>query len=163
MGLDMYLIASSYSNSVRKGGVNFPKELEQFKEDFNYCTNEYSIGYWRKFNALHSFIVNEFADGEDNCQRIYLNEESIQKILKVLKEVKESFKDAKIIKQENDYIVYDNPMAKELLPTQEGFFFGSTEYDNYYLEDVDYSINLFEKVLKLIEEYDYDIYYQASW
>lgn len=163
MGLDMYLIASSYSSSVRKGGVKFPKELEQFKEDFNYCRKEYSIGYWRKFNALHSFIVNEFADGEDNCQRIYLNDEDIEKILNVLKEVKESFKDAKIIKQEDNYIVYENPTAKELLPTQEGFFFGSTEYDNYYLEDIDYSINLFEKVLKLIEEYDYDIYYQASW
>lgn len=169
MGLDMYLIASSYSSScsyssARKNEVNFPKELEQFKEDFNYCRKEYSIGHWRKFNALHSFIVNEFANGEDKCQKIYLRDKDIERILKVLKEVKESFKNAKIIKQEDDYIVYDNPMAKELLPTERSFFLGSLEYDSYYLKDIDYSINLFEKVLKLVKEYpNYDIYYRASW
>lgn len=27
-------------------------------------------------------------------------------------------------------------MAETLLPTMEGFFFGSTDYDEYYFEDV---------------------------
>ena len=30
----------------------------------------------------------------------------------------------------------DNTVAEALLPTRGGFFFGGTEYDEYYLEDV---------------------------
>ena len=53
-----------------------------------------------------------------------------------------------------------NPsIAKELLPTQSGFFFGDTDYDQYYIEDLTYT----KKALKEILQEDGDYYYQSSW
>lgn len=59
----------------------------------------------------------------------------------------------------------------ELLPTQEGFFFGSTDYDEYYLQDIDCAIEQLEDIVKDYEEYldagynayDIDYVYRASW
>lgn len=154
MGLDMYLYASRYESRSQwredKGIEDFyPSELQDLKTDIwerNFLSKEtkYQIGYWRKFNALHSYIVKIYADDEDKCQEICLYPERIEHLLAVLKEVK------------------NNPKkAPQLLPTQSGFFFGSTDYDEWYFKDVEYSIRLFEEVLKLPKEFD--IYYQASW
>lgn len=59
----------------------------------------------------------------------------------------------------------------DLLPTTSGFFFGSTDYDCYYMADIDDTIKQLEEVLadhkKLVEsglkEYDIDYIYRASW
>lgn len=34
-------------------------------------------------------------------------------------------------------VLADHSKAEELLPTMDGFFFGSTEYDDYYFDDVE--------------------------
>lgn len=77
MGLDMYLYARKVNSSFRKGGIDvkYPCELQVFEnlmKDFEeslIITNNYKIGYWRKFNALHHFIVKHFSEGEDDCQQ----------------------------------------------------------------------------------------------
>lgn len=150
MGLDMYLYT--------RHKVSF----SDFSIDRSFSdTHEEQIGYWRKFNALHNYIVKEFANGEDVCQEIELDEDGILQILEVLKQV-----------------TNNKTLAKELLPTGSGFFFGSLEYDKWYFEKVEYSISVFEKAFNFIKgktldynkagkgkyEYEYDsICYQASW
>ena len=53
-------------------------------------------------------------------------------------------------------------MAYELLPVQSGCFFGSTNYDEWYWEDIDNTIEIIEDLLA--EPIDHaTIYYQASW
>lgn len=76
------------------------------------------IGYFRKVN----FLVKYFADlGFDvyNQTPFIINKEDVEELLsrcnKVLK---------------------DHSKAKELLPTMDGFFFGSIEYNNNYFDDV---------------------------
>jgi len=49
-------------------------------------------------------------------------------------------------------------VAEELLPTQEGFFFGIYEYGEEYMMDIESTI----EQLKDISE-DGDYFYQASW
>jgi hypothetical protein len=155
MGLDMYLYASKYEsksqwrNNKEEVKGFYPSELQDLQTDIferNFVSKEtkYQVGYWRKFNALHSYIVENFADGEDKCQQIYLSTKDLEQILNNLKNTKNN-----------------RSKAKELLPTQDGFFFGSTQYDEWYWNDVEYSIRLFEEVLKLPE--GITIYYQASW
>lgn len=56
-------------------------------------------------------------------------------------------------------IIKDPSVAKKLLPTQEGFFFGGTEYDEYYLADIKETIKILQECLK--EEGDF--YYDSSW
>ena len=172
MGLDMYLYMGKYESAHRhdvKEGKNLPKdfypeELKELEEDtlkYNFLSKEtlYQVGYWRKFNALHSWIVKNYAGGEDDCRKIYLEVEGVEKLLEICKEV-----------------AADHSKAPDLLPTQEGFFFGCTDYDDWYFKDVEYTINLLQKVIKLVKEpikekdqnsavrcFGWDIIYQASW
>jgi len=57
--------------------------------------------------------------------------------------------------------VIKNPEKyRELLPTQEGFFFGNTEFTDYYLEYVKDTKKILKKCLNNpLEKYQY----QASW
>lgn len=169
MGLDMYLYLrkSEYRSnaSYRKEAVAprdfYPKELGEFADEIserNFQSVEekvdYQIGYWRKFNALHAHIVNRYANGVDECQDIVLGLDDIDEIIETLKEVNANHTE-----------------AEDLLPTSEGFFFGSLEYDEWYFKDVEYSIGLFEEAKKFLEEHkgedykdpEWELVYRASW
>jgi len=49
-------------------------------------------------------------------------------------------------------VLKNRKKASEILPTEEGFFFGSTEYDDYYFECVQEVLNNFKELLKDFEE-----------
>ena len=49
----------------------------------------------------------------------------------------------------------------DLLPTIQGFFFGSTEYDEYYYSDIDETIEILENVLNCDNNIKFE--YRASW
>lgn len=152
MGLDMYLFKKSYVKnwsymneseqhrvSVKKGGED-RKDIKP--ERVSYIVEE--VGYWRKFNALHDWFVKNCQNGIDECQETYIDNEKLQELLGILKEVDK-----------------DNTKAEELLPTSEGFFFGSTNYDEYYFQDVRDTIVLLESLLA--EDAMGDYYYRSSW
>ena len=64
--------------------------------------------------------------------------------------------------EEGEYIE-DSSVAEALLPTTSGFFFGSTEYNQWYLEDI---IDTIDILTKTIETTDFDremVVYIASW
>ena len=161
MGLDMYLYAKRYESVSRwdkdknKDGF-YPPELTELGNDIfnsNFMSKEtsYQIGYWRKANAIHKYFVDICAEGVDDCREMYVREEVLENLLKRCKEV-----------------LADHNKAKDLLPSTSGFFFGSTDYGEWYFQDIEYTKNLLEKVLAFIKEHeekdnDYDIYYLASW
>lgn len=71
--------------------------------------------------------------------------------------------------QERGKIIDNYKLCEEELPTESGFFFGGTDYDEYYVEQLDSTIEQLEKVIneheKLInagvEGFDIDYYYRA--
>ena len=164
MGLDMYFYArkttyksfSKWDEPNSANEVNYPKDLKTFS-DYIYDRNfksvqtetSYQIGYFRKFNALHSYIVKTFANGIDNCQDIILYKEDVEQIKKVLDEVLNAHQQVE--------------KAKELLPTQSGFFFGGTDYDEYYFEDVKDAADLMQSFLDNFDFEKYQLVYRASW
>jgi len=181
MGLDMYLYKKTYVQNwsyqskddthtitVKKGG----KVRKDIKPERVSEITEH-VGQWRKFNALHSWFINNFADGVDDCRMIYVGEDGLKQALEVLQKVKAAldkagkkvasihvgWKDGE--KMYEDMEVYDADEVEKLLPTASGFFFGGTEYDEYYYDEVCRTIELFEELLK--EESDGDYYYEASW
>lgn len=152
MGLDMYLYLKKYDSTFRE--CNYPEELKEFEQEIeqrNYKEIEsvsfYQVGYWRKANAIHNWIVQNCADGVDECQYVYLSEEKLQELLEKCEEV-----------------IKDNSKASELLPTTKGFFFGSQAYDEWYFEDIKYTIHIVKKLLDFIKfDKRYEVIYQASW
>lgn len=73
------------------------------------------------------------------------------------------------IENVTDYhVVADDSVCEELLPTQEGFFFGSTSYNGGYFYDLYKTIRMMDRIIKQDEEdrkngiYP-DYTYQASW
>jgi len=116
------------------------------------CYITEQVAYWRKFNALHGWFVNECAGGVDECQNINVEEDKMKELLETLKKVSDNF-----------------TMAKELLPPVHGFFFGGDEVDEYYKEDVNSTIKIIEDLLEEHEQskehglYSGDFEYRASW
>lgn len=158
MGLDQYFEArkSVYKTKWDKEHtvLSYPAELKKF-EDYIYVRNfmcaetYYDIGYFRKVNSVHSWIINNCANGEDHCQRVFMSDEKIHELRDAL-----------------NTVLADRTKAAELLPTQSGFFFGGTEYDEWYFEDLKEAKVFFDMLCDFIdseEGKDYDICYHASW
>jgi hypothetical protein len=154
MGLDMYLTKKHYVKrwefhseeeqtevSVLKGG----KPMKGVKTS-RIAYVEEEVMYWRKANHIHYWFVKHIQNGEDNCQTSYVDGDDILRLLKTLKEVKE-----------------DHSKAEKLLPTADGFFFGGTEYDEYYFEEIDRTIEILENELDENGNITSDYYYHASW
>jgi hypothetical protein len=151
MGLDMYLERKTYVQSFRddeKYQVTVTKNGKPTSIDLDrvtYITEE--VGYWRKANHIHKWFVNHVQEGNDDCGTYYVSEDKMRELLTLCK------------------TVLDNPtkQTKELLPTSSGFFFGSTEYDEGYLQDLENTVFILEKCLSLPKEDRSTFYYHSSW
>ena len=187
MGLDMYLHRKVYvGNKWREPeqqlkvvlpksekGVTFPigEEINQAK----ISSIEEEVGYWRKANAIHEWFCNELGEAAANCQDAYVEREQLEKLLDIVNKVLEaselvdgdvtngySAKAGEDLKPniEKGKIIKDPTVAKELLPTESGPFFGGTDYDQWYYEELVETKEILEKALK----YEHgDFYYYASW
>ena len=51
-----------------------------------------------------------------------------------------------------DKVIEDPSKAEDLLPTQDGFFFGNTDYDEWYHEGIRYTSKRLKELLKLVSE-----------
>lgn len=147
---------------------------------------------WRKANAIHNWFVENVQGGNDDCGIYEVDIERLAQLHDTCKEVLESTKlvDAEIengkIYENGKWVpnmepgqkLEDPTKAKELLPTQSGFFFGSTDYDKWYWRDLEYTMDKLEVIMKNLVPYgDYGwwvahkdepdwvvrFYYTASW
>ena len=76
MGLDMNL----YGRKLIAYNRWDEKAAPLMEDGFPVSDVILEMGYWRKHPNLHGYIVNIFADGEDECQEIELSEEDLLKI-----------------------------------------------------------------------------------
>ena len=98
MGLDMYLSGDKYYVPDYK---TLQDEYEDGKErpspseartlgrpvdadGEHMSSTQHDLGYWRKFSPLHKYIVDTFADGVDECQKIDLTEDDLETIAQAL-------------------------------------------------------------------------------
>ena len=150
MGLDMYLSKKTYVKYWEHNGDNNyevtvtkagkPTNIDPKK--VSYIVEE--VGYWRKSNQIHNWFVENVQDGRDECQESYVSREQLQSLLDICRIVK-----------------IDKDKAPQLLSTQSGFFFGGTEYDEWYFNDIDNTIEILEEALG--DENADDFTYRASW
>lgn len=154
MGLDMYLSAKRYmskyfdaADSEKISAINDIFGIEGI-EDGDYGAQEvtFRAAYWRKANAIHQWFVDNVQEGVDECQEAYVSREKLQELMELCQK-----------------IIADPKSGEDLLPTQSGFFFGSTEYDEYYMQDISYTVKRLDKILKDPALTECDFYYQSSW
>ena len=147
MGLDMYLYKKHYVQNWDHSKSKFAVTLTKNGETIPLSDPVYIVeqaGYWRKANAIHQWFVNNVQDGKDDCGEYYASPDKLEQLLDLCKEV-----------------VANPSEGKELLPTR--FFFGSTSYDDYYLDDIANTIKILEKALGDYENGDVSFYYHSSW
>lgn len=110
-----------------------------------YDSMDEQVAYWRKFNALHSWMVKNVQGGVDECQRSELSIDHIESLVNILKIIKEVPQKAEV-----------------LMPPSDGFFFGSTRIDEYFMEDVANALEVFENIILNYHD-EQKFYYQSSW
>lgn len=168
----MYLYRQRY---VRDDKAKQIKELVGEKAEGSVSVRT-GVAYWRKANAIHRFFYEYTGEDEDK-REIYIPYECLEELLKRCKEIKSevelidgkvsagyTYKDGKRVDEwADDKVIKDSSLCEELLPTQEGFFFGDTDYDEYYLEDIDLTIEQIEDILKTDDRAIDDYYYYGSW
>lgn len=171
MGLDSYwyLRKSEFKyDSPSKGGGQvireYPKGVREIAEAQHVSsigvTTDYKVCYFRKFNAMHSWIVEHCADGHDICQDICVGVDDAKELLASCEE---------ILAARNDLTMSDDDkanIAREKLPPSEGFFFGSTDINDWYYGDVSQLSGLLSAVIAFLESDDgkeWELVYRASW
>ena len=148
MGLDMYLTAKRYVWNYKDEDKALQDQLDDvMKDDLaeGMRVKEVSVDafYWRKANHIHKWFVDNCQDGEDDCREYWVDAKQLVR----LKDLCESV----LLKKDVG-----------LLPTEGGFFFGSTDYDEWYWSGIEETAKGLEKVLKLDTD-KWDFYYRASW
>jgi len=179
MGLDMMLEAEKFI------GFNSEETAREIEDLFSFGLRPrkvvFEVMYWRKANAIHAWFVEYVQNGVDDCGRYWVPMNSLVALRDTIKRVLEStktvpgkvcngytMKDGEMVPvMEDGEVVEDPGLAEELLPTQSGFFFGGTNYDQYYWQDLKVTLEVLED---LIHKHDTDanfnalsFYYSSSW
>ena len=151
MGLDMYLMAKRYISPYDPADA----ELTKLAKEINFGDGTMDVRevtfeamYWRKTNAIHRWFVDNIQDGVDNCAEYYVGTEKLTELRDLCKKVLE-----------------DPTKAMDILPTKSGFFFGSTDIDDFFLQDLTDTVERFDYLLELPELKDHSVslYYHSSW
>lgn len=183
MGLDQYL----YVNSKR-----VCQEVNDNDRQRDFLAPRGIAIQWRKANAIHRWFVDNVQDGKDDCGIYEVDVEQLCKLHDTCKAVLDSTElvDAEIDESErflngrwtrstiDGKKLADPTVAKELLPTQDGFFFGSTAYDQWYWWDLEFTMGKIDAILRNLvpaDEYGFHVahrsepdwyvrfYYRSSW
>ena len=147
MGLDMYLNAERYLWNHEDGDKQISENIGQLvglPTDGKVKTITVEAGYWRKSNQIHNWFVANVQEGKDECQETHVSRAQLTELREVCQK-----------------ILDNNELAEKLLPTASGFFFGGTEYDQWYFNDIEETIMIIDNALAMPEQWDFN--YRSSW
>ena len=137
------------------------------------------VAYWRKANAVLKWLERHLQTEEiENCREYYIPKEMLEDLkadcLKVLSKPELEYKEIKVKKynfEKKDYVegtemakvLKDSSIAEELMPTESGFFFGPTLYDEWYLESLKNTVSQIDNILETTDFDEQDLYFNAWW
>jgi len=154
MGLDQYLYAKKFAHSgswatdedkqLFASLVATSKVGEFMETDFPTAFVEVKVAQWRKENAIHQWFVSNCQNGEDDCRSTHVSREQLEELRDTCRKV-----------------LADNSLADELLPTSDGFFFGSTDYGEWYIAGLTYTADTIDRLFTMPDDWDFE--YSSSW
>ena len=173
MGLDMYLYASIYLSTYDPKEARIAQQIKPIfiMEGFDLPEPKFvkwEVGYWRKANAIHRWFVDNVQAGNDDCGHHYVGRERLEELrhrcLGALLARKKKDKHIKVTKEDRAKIREYDPgegLLYGLEPTS-GFFFGSTEIDDGYYDDLNRTVRTIDTALPLFAK-GLDFEYHSSW
>ena len=165
MGLDMYLSAKKYVEKVNWQTLHNNSDLSydspeainplwkdivstaqmlDVAHDIYGVNVEVTCAYWRKANQIHAWFVDNVQGGEDDCGDYYVSHEK-------LKELRETCRQALFAKDPS------------LLQPRGGFFFGNTDIDEWYWNDIKNTIKQLDRLFNLSDFDQLSFSYHSSW
>jgi hypothetical protein len=149
MGLDMYLTAkryvSDYNDTDKVLSTELMRHFPELTESQTIQEVSVRVGYWRKANAVHNWFVNNVQEGVDNCGSYHVSRESLTELRDICVRVRD----------------WPGGLAAEQLPTTSGFFFGNTDYDEWYFRDIENTAKIIDECLLLPKSWEFE--YSSSW
>ena len=103
-----------------------------------------NVAYWRKSNQIHNWFVINVQRGEDDCGEYYVSHNKLKELV-------------------NTCTLAITNKDPNLLPPREGFFFGSTDVDEYYWADIMDTITQLQPILDRPDFENLSFFYQSSW
>lgn len=150
MGLDMYLTGRRrvyrYLDEDDHKALNNNSTLTAMAHGREVQGFEIEVQYWRKANAVHKWFVDNVQGGEDNCQPYPVQVDDLRNLMR----------DCRLV-------LDDQRLAGEILPPAAGFFFGSTELNEWYWQDIEETWRVLDEVLKWPDIDKFTFTYQSSW
>ena len=115
--------------------------MRRIKKEKHIEDTSIQLVYWRKANAIHKFFT-DINEQYDSCETIEVTKDMLGQLLDRCTEV-----------------LANRDRADELLPTTEGFFFGTTKYDDWYFKKIENTIEDITPILSDGDIKDGDLYY----
>lgn len=104
------------------------------------------VAYWRKANQIHGWFERNVTDGYiENCEMYPVCLESLNCLMN----------DCRLV-------LSDHSKASTVLPCEDGFFFGSQVYDDYYFENLAATERMLAQVTSEASDGD-ELFYHAWW
>ena len=170
-----FYIGNHYEHRKVEGEIDLTingKDLNLTLKDLSFIT--YRVMCWRKANAIHAWFVKHVQNGNDNCGEYCVSGDKLQNLVDLCKEALKALENATPIEtspvsvlKESGRVgkevipVYDVGLVEDILPPQEGFFFGGTNVDQWYINTLKETVVILEAELK--NDLDGDYYYSSTW
>jgi len=187
MGLDMYLRAKRYvsgyefddpgDRSAYRVVIEASGLMKAADPDTPSATITATVAYWRKANAIHQWFVRNVQEGVDECEPHAVARGQLEWLRELCRAILASTKLVPgVVRAGSRYteaggweqmtaegrVLADTSVAEEHLPTQSGFFFGGTDYDEWYWQQLEDTVKQLDRVLENVPE-GVDLEYQSSW
>lgn len=104
------------------------------------------VMYWRKENHIHAWLEDRIANGYiENCVKYPVSKDDLNDLI-----------------SDCEHVLAHREDASAILPREEGFFFGSQEYDDWYFEGLKDTVELARQVIDATSDDD-ELFYHAWW
>ena len=147
-------ILDKYNNDELKSEivVTIPKKAGYVGDYFDMGKfKKEEVAYFRKVNFLLPFFKYE-----ENCSDIEISKEQVEDLINACEHILSSTESG----LDEDTLF---ELVRNTLPTEGGFFFGSTEYDEWYFKDVEYVLKQFTNVLNETDWENETLYMHCWW
>lgn len=137
------------------------------------------VASWTKANHIHGWFVNNIQNGNDNCHYYFVTEDDLLELKEICEKVLTfNFfildRDSYLLYYSADTLIDAGFVTKkryyelekelnEILPTRKGLCFGPNDYAMSYFLQVEYTLEIVNKILDNAD-FENEVYlYHSSW